>query len=47
MALHLSPEYDEGVTAGKQGITKNPYDFWNQYTQHYAWDIGQQKGMNS
>ena len=43
MALHLSPEYQEGIEARKQGITKNPYDFWNEYLKYYAWDIGNQK----
>ena len=41
MALHLTSEYEEGKAA-KTNI--NPYDFWDEYTKHYAWDIGRQTG---
>lgn len=48
MALHLSPEYQEGVKAHSDGLpnSKNPYDFWQQYDEHYAWDIGWQHDKN-
>jgi len=39
-ALHYTVEYVEGRQATKR--SKNPYDFWNEYTKHYAWDIGNQ-----
>lgn len=51
MALHLSPEYREGQLAGVQsvlhadGAPKNPYDFFNAYREHYAWDIGLQAAL--
>jgi hypothetical protein len=48
MALHLTPEYEEGkrswrVEYGGPG-NSNPYDFWDEYTKYYAWDIGRQEG---
>ena len=42
MALHLTEEYREGQVAGSR--TQNPYDFFDEYEKHYAWDIGRQKG---
>lgn len=45
--LDLSPEYDEGVLAVREGKPYiNPYDYWAEYTEHYAWDIGYQEGKN-
>ena len=45
--LNLSPEYKDGCLAGFMGDPyKNPYDYFNQYEQHYAWDIGYQKGRS-
>jgi len=41
MALNLTPEYDEGTASNKND--KNPYDFFDEYEKHYAWDIGSQK----
>lgn len=40
-ALHLAPEFTEGTEASKRD--NNPYDFWDEYEKHYAWDIGNQK----
>ena len=40
-ALHLTPEYDEGRQAAPR--SQNPYDFFDEYEKHYAWDIGNQK----
>jgi hypothetical protein len=40
-AMYLSPEYTEGMKAPRR--SKNPYDFFDAYEQHYAWDIGNQK----
>jgi hypothetical protein len=40
MACHLMPEYEEGRIAPIRST--NPYDFWNEYVKHYAWDIGNQ-----
>ena len=40
-ALHLTPEYEEGKNAIYR--SPNPYDFWDEYEKHYAWDIGNQK----
>ncbi len=47
MALHLSPEYREGQLAAMRDALNpqrpsahNPYDFYDGYTKHYAWDIG-------
>ena len=51
MALHLSAEFREGQLAGVQSVLhperapKNPYDFFNAYNAHYAWDIGLQAAM--
>jgi hypothetical protein len=46
MALHLTPEYEEGKRSWHPdnggGICTNPYDFWDEYEKHYAWDIGRQ-----
>ncbi len=39
-ALHLTPEYDEGKLALPR--SQNPYDFFDEYEKHYAWDIGNQ-----
>jgi hypothetical protein len=39
-ALHLTPEYEEGARAKPR--SQNPYDFWDEYEKHYAWDIGNQ-----
>lgn len=52
MGLHLSPEYREGLLAGVGNLAepdrrpKNPFDFFNAYSQHYAWDIGFQAAGN-
>jgi len=40
MALHLTPEYDEGKDSKIND--KNPYSFFDEYEKHYAWDIGSQ-----
>lgn len=46
MALHLSPEYREGLLAGIRNFLdagrapRNPYDFFDSYPLHYAWEIG-------
>ena len=46
--LNLSPEYAEGQLAGQIGAPyKNPYDYWDEYTKHYAWDIGYQEGKKT
>ena len=39
-ALHLTPEYEEGKDAEPRSV--NPYDFWDEYEKHYAFDIGNQ-----
>jgi hypothetical protein len=39
-ALHLTAEYQEGRTSTQN---KNPYDFFDQYEEYYAWDIGRQE----
>lgn len=39
-ALHLTKEYVEGFQAKTD---KNPYDFFDQYEEHYAWCIGYQE----
>ncbi len=39
-ALHLTPEFLESSNAPPR--SQNPYDFWDKYTKHYAWDIGNQ-----
>ena len=41
MALHLTKEYKEGLLAPKR--TDNPYNFFDEYEKHYAWDIGNQR----
>ncbi len=52
MALHLSSEYREGLLAGVVSFLdaarapKNPYDFFDAYTKHYAWDIGFQSARS-
>lgn len=44
-ALHLTPEYRHGRVAGMNSWSyTNPYDFFDDYEKHYAWDIGYQKG---
>lgn len=43
MALHLTEEYNEGKTSLSD---INPYDYWNEYTKHYAWCIGKQNQKN-
>jgi len=44
-ALHLTDAYMEGYEAGLVNASyKIPYDFYDQYEEHYAWDIGYQKG---
>ena len=40
-ALHLTPEYEEGRLEPPRST--NPYDFFDEYEKHYAWDIGNQK----
>ena len=40
MSLHLTKEYQEGKMSCK--FETNPYDFFNEYEKHYAWDIGRQ-----
>ena len=43
--LHLTDEYFQGQTAGQVGDEyTNPYDFFDEYEKHYAWDIGYQNG---
>lgn len=44
MALHLTKEYREGQVAKPR--SNNPYDFFDEYEKHYAWDIGNQKGAD-
>jgi len=39
-ALHLTAEYEEGRLAEPR--SQNPYDFFDEYEYHYAWDIGNQ-----
>ena len=41
MALNLTKEYELGYN-NPNGT--NPYDFFNDYVEHYAYDIGQQAG---
>lgn len=43
--LDLTLEYDDGYQAGLINITKNPYNFFNDYEMYYAWDIGNQVGI--
>jgi hypothetical protein len=48
VALHLHPEYAAGRQARKEGLpaSANPHPFFGsdeEYTSHYAWDIGWQK----
>jgi hypothetical protein len=46
-ALHLTREYADGNIAGFTGEPyANPYNFWNEYEEHYSWDIGYQKGKS-
>ncbi len=40
-SLHLTKEYKEGKKAEPR--SENPYDFYDQYNKHYAWDIGNQE----
>jgi len=40
-ALHLTPEYKAGQLALPRAT--NPFDFFDEYEKHYAWDIGNQK----
>ena len=46
VALHLSPEYRQGLLAGVESFfdpqrrPKVPYDFFDAYSRHYAWEIG-------
>ena len=42
-ALHLTPEYVEGRASLSR--SENPYNFWDEYTKHYAWDIGNQEQL--
>lgn len=46
MALHLTPEYEAGRQAYLAGETKNPFDFFDNYTEFYAWDIGWQNAKH-
>jgi len=39
-ALHMTLEYQQGQIAAPR--SENPYDFFNEYEKHYAWDIGNQ-----
>ena len=39
-ALHLTYEYRLGREAMPR--ERNPFDFWDEYEKHYAWDIGNQ-----
>lgn len=39
-ALHLTIEYVEGRNAEPR--SQNPYDFFDDFEKHYAWDIGNQ-----
>lgn len=41
MALNLTEEYDMGYN---NPYKENPFDYWDQYTKRYAFDIGQQAG---
>lgn len=41
MALHLTPEFRDGKVSSTDD--KNPYDFFDEYEKHYAWDIGSQQ----
>ncbi len=43
-ALHLTEEYNEGRRACSR--SNNPYDFFDEYVKHYAWDIGNQRSNN-
>ena len=48
MALHLTREYADGNIAGFTGEPNdNPYDFFDNYEEYYAWDIGWQSGRDS
>ena len=38
--LDLTPEYEDGKNSNCND--KNPYDFFDEYEKHYAWDIGSQ-----
>jgi len=38
MAVHLMEEFNEGKNCPPR--SENPYDFFDQYEQHYAWHIG-------
>ena len=40
-SLHLTKEYKEGQKA--ESRSENPYEFYDQYNKHYAWDIGNQE----
>jgi len=44
-ALHLTNEFKEGQQAEPRTI--NPYDFFDEYTKHYAFDIGNQEKIKS
>ena len=38
--VDLMNEYQEG----QNSVTNdNPYDFWDDYEKHYAWDVGRQE----
>lgn len=39
-AVHLTEEYKQGQLAAPR--SQNPYDFFDQYEEHYAWDVGNQ-----
>lgn len=48
MALHLTPEYEDGNQAYRDGKknNENPFDFFDDYAKCYAWDIGWQNARN-
>ena len=44
MGLNTTSEYREGQLSKTDD---NPYDFWDEYEKHYAWDIGRQNESRS
>ena len=47
MALNKTHEYDDGYIDGIEGLPcDNPFDYFDEYEQHYAYDIGWQKGRS-
>ena len=42
-ALNLTKEFEEGKVSLPRSL--NPYDFFDEYEKHYAWDIGNQEHL--